>query len=80
MNDRLQESFRKSKWIEVTDNGANRSLSRKISLLNSYLFTKNDAEGEIQGATILGKLNTHKYHWAKKAFQNDEISTGAQKL
>ena len=64
----------------MTDNRSNRSLSKKYPLLNSYLFTKKDPEGELQGQTILGKFSTHEYHCTNKSYENDEKTSGARKL
>ena len=75
-----QNSFKQSKWIEMTDKRENRSLSKKFPLLNSYLFTKMDPAGEPQGQTMLGKLSTHEYHCTNKEYKNDDQVSGGQKL
>ena len=74
------KNLRNIKWIELIDSKFNRSYSKKFPILNFYLFTKADPDGEIQGQTMLGKFTTHEYHCTDIEYKDSPQKDSAQKL
>ena len=73
-------SFKRSKWIEITDSRSYRSIGTKFPILNLSLFTKTNPDGEVQGQTLLGKFATHEFWCTDKCYAEVGRKTSAQQL